>query len=84
MCFSIVVTVSYGGSLKAYLTEPPLTAPLRTLQEVVDSGLSWDFVPYGEEVEHELARSEDPVIRKFWDKKEVVPHRPDQYERVWQ
>lgn len=41
-----------------------LTAePITTLKGILESGLPWNMVLYGEEEEIEMARSSDPVIR---------------------
>ena len=56
--------------------------PIKDMAELVESGLPWNMVIYGENVEHQLATSQDPVKKKFWREKEVVEYQPFPYERV--
>lgn len=76
MLFCLVVTASYAGNLKAFLTTPAFTTPINTLKEVVDSGLPWGMVLYGEEEEEMMARSTDPVIKTIWNDKYVAEYSP--------
>ena len=43
------------------------------LNEVVNSGLGWGLILYGEEEEKVMEASTDPVISKLWENKEEVP-----------
>ena len=38
---------------------------------MLDSGLVWGMVLYGEEEEEMMAASEDPVIKRIWNEKYV-------------
>ena len=67
---------SYAGNLKSFLTNPLLTKPISTLQQVIDSGLPWGMVLYGEEEEEMMAESTDPVIQTIWREKIVTPYSP--------
>ena len=44
--------------------------------QVLESGLSWAMVLYGEEEEEMMQRSTDPVIRRIWDEKIVEEYAP--------
>ena len=70
-CF--VITSSYTGALRAFLITPVFTKPINTLTEVVESGLEWGMILYGEEEERQMAASTDPVISKIWNEKNVEP-----------
>jgi len=62
--YCLIITQSYAGNLKAYLTTPAYSKPIDTLQEVIESNLPWGMVLYGEEEEELMANSEDPIIQK--------------------
>lgn len=42
------------------------------LGEVLDSGLAWGLILYGEEEEQFLAAATDPVLATVWQDKEEV------------
>jgi hypothetical protein len=46
--YCLVMSSSYAGSLKAYMTTPGSTSPIDSLYEVIESGLPWGMVLYGE------------------------------------
>ena len=71
----MVIGSSYTGNLKAHLTTPTFTKPINTLKEVVESGLEWGMVMYGEEEERMMAQSKDPVISAIWKYKVEEPYR---------
>merc|ERR1712198_221261 len=73
-CF--IIAASYSGALKAFLTLPVYQPPIDTLKDVLDSGLPWGMVLYGEEEEEMMASSEDAVIRRIWDEKNIKPYSP--------
>ena len=56
---------------------PTFTKPIQTLKEVVESGLEWGMVMYGEEEERMMAQSTDPVISAIWKYKVEEPYRPN-------
>ena len=76
------MTSGYGGILRASLTNPSLEEPIDTFAKVVESGLTWDLILYGEEIENYMATTNDPVIRTIWDNKQVVEYDPENLERV--
>ena len=45
-------------------------------RQVLESGLSWAMVLYGEEEEEMMEKSADPVIRRIWDEKIVEEYAP--------
>ena len=86
--FCLTLGASYSGSLKAFLTTPGYTKPINSLEEVgrrrcsvlylcvvgqvVESGLPWGMVLYGEEEEEMMASSpQGSAIRTIWDNKNV-------------
>ena len=71
----MVIGASYTGNLRAFLITPTLTNPINTLKEVVESGLEWGMVMYGEEEERMMAQSTDPVISAIWKYKVEEPYR---------
>ena len=79
---ALITAAAYGGTLRAFLLKPEFSSPINTLQEVVESGLPWNFVLYGDEFETLLAKQEDEVTRQFWDEKEVVEYNDYPVDRV--
>ena len=72
MLYCLLITSAYTGNLKAFLTNPGLTAPIDTLEDVVASGLPWGMVLYGEEEEELMASSPiGSITRLIWDDKNV-------------
>lgn len=74
-CF--VIGSAYSGSLKAFLTTPGYSSPIDSLGDVLDSGLPWGMVLYGEEEEEMMASS--PLgsdVRTIWDDKNIKPYSP--------
>jgi hypothetical protein len=74
LLYCVVIGACYSGELKAYMTTPTYTSQIKTLSEVIDSGLTWQMVMYGEEEEARMAVSTDPIIKKIWDDKIVVEY----------
>ena len=73
--YCVIISASYSGSLKAFLTLPVYQPPIDNLNDVLDSGLPWGMVLYGEEEEEMMASSpEGSVIRRIWDEKIVKHH----------
>ncbi len=83
MLYALIASASYSSNLRAFLSNPGTTKPIATVEDVVMSGLPWNMVLYGEDVEHYLSLSEDPILARFWDEKEVVEHKTVPYERVY-
>ncbi len=82
MLYAFIASASYSGNLRAFLSNPSTTEPIGTVEDVLASGLPWNMVLYGEEVESHLSLSPDPTLRRFWDEKEVALHETVPYERV--
>ena len=68
-----MISSSYCGNLRAFLITPTLTEPINYLSEVVESGLPWGLILYGEEEERIMAQSKDPVISTIWENKDIEP-----------
>lgn len=71
LLFGLVISASYGGSLRAHILKPEYTSPVDTVADIVDSGLPWNFVMYGEDLERQIPTRgrDDPVLEKFWEQK---------------
>ena len=79
---SLILTASFGGNLRAFLTKPKYEKPIDTLSDLLESGMKWDMILYGEEIEHEMASSADPIIKEVWNGKELAEFDPSGYGRV--
>ena len=44
LLYGFIITCAYSGNLTAFLTEPGYSAPINTLEEVIQSGLPWGMV----------------------------------------
>ena len=80
--YSLVATASYAGGIRSFLINPGVTPSLGLLSildltiecidlldklyEVLDSGLPWGLILYGEEEEKLLEASTDPVLSAIW------------------
>ncbi len=82
MWVALVALSSYSGNLKAFLMTPTIDKPVESLADLVKSNLKWNFVLYGEPSEKVLETSQDPVLKKFWQNKEVVKYKDFPYERM--
>ncbi|XP_040565678.1 uncharacterized protein [Lepeophtheirus salmonis] len=67
--YSFILLSAYGGELKAFLTNPRYTSPIETVKGVVDSGLPWGMVLYGEDEERIMAETTDPYLKRLWEEK---------------
>ena len=74
--FCMVLANAYGGSLKAWLTYPARTEPIDTFEDILDSGLPWGMVLYGEQEEQILEESQDPIKKAIWEGKVVEEYSP--------
>ncbi len=79
---SFIVLSSYGGNLRAFLLRPRVPKPINSIKDLVGSRLPWNMVLYGEPIEKVLEETPDPIFRKFWEEKEVVPYKPLPYDRM--
>ena len=61
-----MATSSYAGEIRSFFINPGTTSALDNLGEVVESGLGWGLILYGEEEEKVMAASTDPVMSKVW------------------
>ena len=74
--YCLVISSAYAGNLMAFMTTPSFTYPINTLRQVLESGLPWAMVLYGEEEEEMMENSKDPVIKEIWDNKIVEEYAP--------
>ncbi len=73
---------SYGGALRATYLRPELSARVRTLRDVLESGLPWKIIVYGDDFELEWERSEDEDVRRFWQEKVPLSYQEHPLEMV--
>ena len=59
-----------------------MTTPIDSMEELVTSGLTWNMALYDEAVEEYMAKSDHPILRKFWDGAEFDYYNMDVHERV--
>ena len=63
----LLFSAAYGAVLRSILMSPLVSERIETMQDVVDSGLPWDFVLYGEQIEIIMATSDDPLLKALWE-----------------
>ena len=61
-----------SGELRAHLITPLHAAPVDTLEDILESGLRWEMVLYGDPAQDYMAETDDPVIKAIWEGKNVV------------
>jgi len=64
--FSLVLSSSYSGILRSFFFNPSFTQPIDSLEDLVNGGIPWEMVEYGEGIEGFLANSDHPTLKKFW------------------
>ncbi len=79
---AFILTASYGGNLRAFLLKPVLTDPVRTVDQLVSSGLPWNAVEYGDWAEKRITQSEDETLKVYWEGKNAVPFEDFPFDRV--
>ncbi len=82
LTFSLVITASYGGNLRAFLLRPRFSEPIDNMEKIVNSGLPWTMALFGEEIEFYLQTSQVPVERDFWEGKTVREYAEFPIEEV--
>ena len=66
----MIISTAYSGNLVSFMTIPKLARPINTLEDVLDSGLPWEMVVYGVEVEDAMAGGAlGPVVQELWERK---------------
>ncbi len=48
LCYSFLITASYGGELRAFLMRPVPQEPIETARDIVDRASGWRAVDYGD------------------------------------
>ena len=79
---SLVLTASFGGKLRAFLSKPVYEKAISSPEDILQSDVVWDMKIYGEDVEDDMATSDNPVIKAIWDGKQVADLVSTGYERV--
>ncbi len=77
-----MVASGYGGNLRAFIMTPASEEPMGSVADLLESGLPWNMVLYGEKAERDMAVSKDPKLKELWLNKEVVEYAEFPYERV--
>ncbi len=54
---ALIASTAYSGSLNAFLMSPEMELPIDSLTALAKSGLKWNMVVYGEQVEERMATS---------------------------
>ena len=49
---------------------------IESKKDIVESGIPWDMTLYGGDIEDDLRKSKDPILRKIWTDKIVSPFNP--------
>ena len=63
---SLVLAAGYCGLLKGNMMKPPLTKPINTLNDLLESGLSPEMVGY-DEYEAPMLFDKDPLVKSIYD-----------------
>ncbi len=77
--FSFFATSAYGGTLRAFLLDPKLSSPIDTMKDMVNSGLPWKVVVYGDQVQSWQEEDQDPYMRTYWNDK--IPVKTQDFPR---
>ncbi len=78
LVFAFLATMSYGGNLRAFLLKPQYPEPIETVNDILESGLNWKMVVYGDHFERHIVKNEP----RLWNGKEVVGYRDFPFEVV--
>ena len=78
----MVLSAGYGGSLRAFILNPPVPSAIRDLWGVLRSGLPWEMVLYGAEAEAFMEEYQEEPIKTIWAEKVEVPYEAVAFERV--
>ena len=66
----IIMSTAYSGNLVSFMTIPKLTSPIDKLEEILESGLPWEMVVYGVEVEDAMASGALGLVsQQLWEDK---------------
>ncbi len=76
------MTASYGSCMRALLLRPILPKSLETVTDVVESGLPWKAVEYGDWGETRIKNSDIDVVQRYWNGRTVVPFQEFPFDRV--
>ena len=78
-----IIAVAYAGNLVSFMTVPVLTKPIDKLEDVLASGLPWEMVVYGVEVEDAMASGAlGPVVKELWEGKIPREYAPTPQVRL--
>lgn len=80
--FSLILSAEYGGNLRATLLRPSNIPPIETVKDIVESGLPWKMVLFGEDIDNTFAAQTEENYVKFWAGKETIEYDPFPYQDV--
>ena len=75
LCYSFVVTASYGGELRAFLMRPMPGDPIETVRDIVDRATRWRAVDYGDGFWDKWKHASDGM-RELVEGMERVEYKP--------
>lgn len=79
---AFVLSVSWGGELRAFILKPEYSSPIDSVHDVLDSGLPYTMVLFGGEIEQHLMERPERHYQELWKGKTVVDYQECPYERV--
>jgi len=82
LTFAFIITAAYAGNLRAYLMTPDEELPIETMQEIFDSGFTWDMFEFGGITSIVESNPNDEMLQRFWKEKEKASFEIYIYERV--
>ncbi len=79
--YAFIMTAAYGGELRAALLKPKYGPTIDSIKDIVDSGLPWKLVNYGDTVV-EVALQEEEGYDAFMADREFLPYNDFPFETV--
>ncbi len=80
--FALIITAAYGGNLRAYLLKPDMHPAVETISDVVNSGLPWSMVQWGDTLGVSLSLAQDQDTKTFWEDMKSAEYTNFPYEIV--
>ena len=68
---SLVLAAGYCGLLKGNMMKPPLTKPINTLSDLLESDLPPVIVGY-DEYEAPMLYDEDPIVKSVYERRKEI------------
>ena len=80
LMYGFIMTAAYGGQLRASLLSPDFIEPINTIRDIVDSGLTWEIVDYGDTTFATMKNQDGYDI--LMEKKKDIPFKNFPFETV--